>query len=101
MKKRRFPQLNAMLEELDVGLVDLAETRAERDRLERFEARGGLEAPAYALSPGRRASTSRLWRPNLPLMRTRSRGCATRPETTPAMPPATAITTARTPRRST
>ncbi len=52
MKKRRFPQLNAMLEELDVGLVDLAETRAERDRLERFEARGGLEAPAYALSPG-------------------------------------------------
>lgn len=52
MKTRKFPQWNALLSELDVGLVDLAERRAERDRLERFEARGGLERPAYALSPG-------------------------------------------------
>lgn len=52
MKKRRFAQWNALLEELGVGLVDLAESRAERARLERFEARGGLDAPAYAPSPG-------------------------------------------------
>lgn len=41
-----------MLEQLDVKLADLAEDRAERARLEAFERRGGLEHPAYALSPG-------------------------------------------------
>lgn len=52
MAKRKFPQLNAMLDELDVQLVDKAEIRDERARLEAFEAAGGLNAPAYALSPG-------------------------------------------------
>lgn len=52
MAKRKFPQLNAMLDELDVQLVDKAEIRDERARLQAFEAAGGLNAPAYALSPG-------------------------------------------------
>lgn len=52
MAKRKFPQMNAMLDELDVALVDKHEIRAERARLEAFEARGGLDGPAYALSPG-------------------------------------------------
>ncbi len=52
MAKRKFPQLNAMLDELDVQLVDKAEIRDERARLEAFEAAGGLTGPAYALSPG-------------------------------------------------
>ena len=52
MPKRKFPQWNALLDELDVMLVDRAETRAERARLERFEAQGGLDRPAYALSLG-------------------------------------------------
>lgn len=52
MKKRKFPNLNGMLEELDVKLADLADDRAERARLEDFERRGGLDGPAYALSPG-------------------------------------------------
>lgn len=52
MAKRKFPELNRMLEELDVALTDLTETRAERARLQAFERRGGLDRPAYALSPG-------------------------------------------------
>lgn len=52
VKKRRFPQWNALLDELDVKLVDRTEERDERARLERFEAAGGLDGPAYALSPG-------------------------------------------------
>jgi hypothetical protein len=40
------------LAELDVVLTDAAETRAERERLAAFEASGGLDRPAYALSPG-------------------------------------------------
>ncbi|MAC81290.1 MAG: hypothetical protein CML66_24890 [Rhodobacteraceae bacterium] len=52
MARRKFPQMNAMLDELDVALVDKHEMRAERARLEAFEARGGLNGPAYALSPG-------------------------------------------------
>jgi len=52
VKKRKFPDLNGMLSELDVKLVDLAEERAETQRLEDFERRGGLNGPAYALSPG-------------------------------------------------
>lgn len=52
MAKRKFPQLNAVLDELDVQVIDKTEIRAERARLEAFEAAGGLEGPAYALSPG-------------------------------------------------
>jgi len=52
MKKRKFPELNALLDSLDVKIVDLAEDRSEQDRLQEFEARGGLDNPAYALSPG-------------------------------------------------
>lgn len=47
--------MNDMLDELDVALVDKNEIRAERARLEAFEARGGLNGPAYALSPGMEA----------------------------------------------
>ena len=50
--KRKFTELNALIRELDVKLVDLEETRAERARLEAFEQAGGLKTPAYALSPG-------------------------------------------------
>lgn len=52
MARRKFPQMNAILDELDVALVDKHEIRAERARLEAFEAAGGLDGPAYALSPG-------------------------------------------------
>ncbi|MFC3117965.1 hypothetical protein ACFOHS_05645 [Jhaorihella thermophila] len=52
MAKRRFPKLNGLLEELDVKLADLAPDREERARLHAFEAAGGLDRPAYALSPG-------------------------------------------------
>lgn len=52
MARRKFPKMNEMLDELDVALVDKHEIRAERARLEAFEARGGLDGPAYALSPG-------------------------------------------------
>lgn len=52
MKTRKFPQLNGLLAELDVALTDLSGVRGERERLEAFEAAGGLERPAYALSPG-------------------------------------------------
>ena len=52
VKKRKFPELNGLLQELDVKLTDLAEDRAERARLDAFERAGGLERPAYALSPG-------------------------------------------------
>ncbi|WP_146345114.1 class I SAM-dependent methyltransferase [Phaeobacter marinintestinus] len=52
MAKRRFPQLNGLLDELDVQIVDKTEIRDERARLEAFEAAGGLNGPAYALSPG-------------------------------------------------
>lgn len=51
-KARKFHELNVLLGELDVCLSDLAGPRDERARLEAFEARGGLDAPAYALSPG-------------------------------------------------
>lgn len=52
MKKRKFRKLNGLLEELDVKLADIADDRAERARLQDFERRGGLDAPAYAPSPG-------------------------------------------------
>ncbi|MEM8730401.1 MAG: class I SAM-dependent methyltransferase [Pseudomonadota bacterium] len=52
MARRKFPKMNAVLDELDVALVDKHEVRAERARLEAFEAKGGLDRPAYALSPG-------------------------------------------------
>ncbi|MEM7088827.1 MAG: class I SAM-dependent methyltransferase [Pseudomonadota bacterium] len=52
MKPRKFPQINAALDELGVKLVDTAIERDERARLEAFERAGGLTRPAYALSPG-------------------------------------------------
>lgn len=52
MKPRKFPQINAALEELGVKLVDKAVEQDERARLEAFERSGGLTRPAYALSPG-------------------------------------------------
>ncbi len=52
MKPRKFPQINAALDELGVKLVDKVTEQDERARLEAFERAGGLERPAYALSPG-------------------------------------------------
>ncbi len=52
VKPRKFPQINAALEELGVKLVDKAIEQEERARLEAFEQAGGLTRPAYALSPG-------------------------------------------------
>lgn len=52
MKPRKFPQINAALDELGVRLVDKVTEQEERARLEAFEAAGGLTRPAYALSPG-------------------------------------------------
>ncbi len=52
VKKRKFPELNALIGELDVKIVDLTEQRAEVERLQAFEAAGGLDRAAYALSPG-------------------------------------------------
>jgi hypothetical protein len=52
VKKRKFPDLNALICELDIKVVDLAEERAEQERLVAFEKAGGLDGPAYALSPG-------------------------------------------------
>lgn len=52
MKTRKFKKINALIGKLDVRLVDLAEQRAEFERLAAFEQDGGLDGPAYALSPG-------------------------------------------------
>ncbi|EEX10956.1 conserved hypothetical protein [Ruegeria lacuscaerulensis ITI-1157] len=52
MKPRKFPKLNAILDRFGVKLIDKAPERDERARLEAFERAGGLERPAYALSPG-------------------------------------------------
>lgn len=51
-KKRKFPKINAMLDPFDVKLIDRREEMAETARLQAFERRGGLDKPAYALSPG-------------------------------------------------
>lgn len=51
-KIRKFPWINTVLDPLDVKLVDRRPEADEQARLRGFERRGGLEAPAYALSPG-------------------------------------------------
>ena len=52
MKPRKFPQINAALDELGVKLIDKVTEQDERARLEAFERAGGLNRAAYALSPG-------------------------------------------------
>ncbi len=52
MKPRKFPRTNAILDRFGVKLIDKVTERDERARLESFERAGGLERPAYALSPG-------------------------------------------------
>ncbi|TMV08826.1 class I SAM-dependent methyltransferase [Ruegeria sediminis] len=52
MKPRKFPRANAFLDRFGVRLIDRATERDERARLEEFERAGGLNGPAYALSPG-------------------------------------------------
>lgn len=52
MKVKKYPEINALLSELDVKLSDLSVERDEQQRLQAFEQRGGLDGPAYALSPG-------------------------------------------------
>ncbi|MEM7321319.1 MAG: class I SAM-dependent methyltransferase, partial [Pseudomonadota bacterium] len=60
-KARKFPKLNALLDPFDVKLVDRRGEMAETARLRAFERSGGLETPAYALSPGMdRFDTTRL-----------------------------------------
>ncbi len=48
----RIRKINSLLADLDVRLADGDAYRAEQERLRAFEARGGLDAPAYAFSPG-------------------------------------------------
>ncbi len=52
VKPRKFPKINAALDELGVKLIDKSIEQEERARLEAFERAGGLTRPAYALSPG-------------------------------------------------
>jgi hypothetical protein len=52
VKKNKLKELNALIREVDVKIVDRAEEMAEIERLVAFEAAGGLQGPAYALSPG-------------------------------------------------
>ncbi|MEO9780223.1 MAG: class I SAM-dependent methyltransferase [Sedimentitalea sp.] len=48
----KIRKINSLLDGLDVCLTDGQAHRAEQERLRAFEARGGLDGPAYALSPG-------------------------------------------------
>lgn len=51
-KGSKLREINRMLDGLEVRLTDGAAHIAEQERLQAFEARGGLDGPAYALSPG-------------------------------------------------
>lgn len=51
-RNAKFRQINSLLEGLNVRLADGAAHDDEQARLRSFEAKGGLESPAYALSPG-------------------------------------------------
>ena len=51
-KTRKFPRINALLDPFDVKLIDRKAEIDETARLQAFERRGGLKAPADALSPG-------------------------------------------------
>lgn len=48
----KFRHINNLLDGLNVHLVDRDVQEAEQTRLRDFEARGGLDGPAYVLSPG-------------------------------------------------
>jgi predicted O-methyltransferase YrrM len=48
----RIRKINNLLDGLDVRLTDGTAHAAEQARLRAFDARGGLDGPAYALSPG-------------------------------------------------
>lgn len=48
----KIRNINSLMDGLDVRLTDGGAYRAEQERLRAFEARGGLDGPAYALSPG-------------------------------------------------
>ncbi len=48
----KIRKINSLLDGLDVRLTDGQAHEAEQKRLRDFEARGGLDGPAYALSPG-------------------------------------------------
>jgi hypothetical protein len=49
---KRIRKINSLLGDLEFRITDGAAHEAEQQRLRDFEARGGLKAPAYALSPG-------------------------------------------------
>lgn len=48
----KIRQINELIANLDVRISDGTEHAAEQQRLRAFDARGGLQRPAYALSPG-------------------------------------------------
>ncbi|MBK0328158.1 class I SAM-dependent methyltransferase [Rhodobacteraceae bacterium F11138] len=48
----KIREINRLLSGMDVRLTDGAAHASEQKRLREFEARGGLDGPAYALSPG-------------------------------------------------
>lgn len=48
----KIRRVNDLLDGLDVRVTDGEAYRAEQERLRAFETRGGLNGPAYALSPG-------------------------------------------------
>lgn len=48
----KIRNINNLMDGLDVRITDGEAHRAEQERLRVFEARGGLDCPAYALSPG-------------------------------------------------
>ena len=52
MKKKKIKELNALIGDLEVRFFDPTEQNAETARLVAFEKAGGLDGPAYALSPG-------------------------------------------------
>jgi len=52
VKKSKLKELNRLLGELDVMFVDPDAEASEVERLVAFEKAGGLNGPAYALSPG-------------------------------------------------
>jgi len=52
VKKRKFPELNALIGDLDVKIVDLCEERAETARLQAFERAGGAGRPGLCVVAG-------------------------------------------------
>lgn len=48
----KIRKINVLMDDLNVRLIDGTVHEQEQNRLKEFDARGGLDGPAYALSPG-------------------------------------------------